>query len=1023
MSNDLHNQIRSTIRRALYGTLGIPMLALPVALAQQTTNQIAAANTQQPVKMEKTVVTGSLIPTAETVGPAPVDLATAETITRLGSADVLHSLKKFTPSLGGNVNVGQEVNNGGFGESNVGIRNLRTLVLLNGRRLGNSSFSNGALVDLNTVPLAAIDRIEVLKDGASALYGSEAIGGVVNIITKKDYTGVEIGGRFGAATGDGTYYEYQASLVGGSANEHSSFTAAAQYYHQDALKTIDRKGASLGFDELRAHNIDPNGVSYISPSFAGKVQEGGSGASFLLNPVYNTPPVFPGHSFSGPTAVADYNAYAVSQNMAAPYLSVGGAHNRLNTTLYGTDTIQSQDRRNVSGTGSHDIFEKRMQVFGEFLFANIDSEGVLAPSPVVGLGTKQANIDIPANNPYNPFGIALGPSAGASGLPPGGPRIRSRFVDSGNRLFDAQTDYYHIVSGLKGDFDNGYGYNAAYNYNRYDQVQFTKNAINGAALDLALQPNGQTDPVTGLPLSKLPGTGPLNVPVYNIFAGSKDAADGRSRSGQNNAATLEGIRTTLFQTGKSEEWDAIGSITGTPFDLPGGKLAFAVGGGFTSEALSVDFDGLTRIGKVPGLNAALPTHGRRDSWAGFIEVRIPITGPDMNIPGLRSLEVTAAGRYESFDPGGDSKVPKVGLRWQPLDEQVTLRGTYSQSFVAPTTFQLFGGTAVNVPAIAVPAITGDGTSLAFTQEYTSNLSNKDLKPVDAENYGFGIVFSPKFIKGLTLSVDYYHIKTKNDIFRVSQQDMVNDLNANGSNSKWVTYFSKADGSRITTPGPWQASDADWGNLQVPLLNGAEQKTHGLDLAASYNLPTDNYGALTFYANANVLFDYKYKDPVVGGPFPYNGQYTDAAEGTAGAQGTLPDYIINTGVTWEYPIRKDSVALTVSATYIPEVRALGSLHQSNLAFEAAFDDLLNDFTLDGSTWKVESWYKIDMQLSYELGKHKETKDWYDATRLTIGCNNITDNKPPLIAGAFEDNTDKSTYDILGRFVYFEVSKKF
>src|SRR6266568_4145815 len=159
------------------------------------------------------------------------------------------------------------------------------------------------------------------------------------------------------------------------------------------------------------------------------------------------------------------------------------------------------------------------------------------------------------------------------------------------RLFDAQTDYYHIVTGLKGDFDNGYTYNAAYNYNRYDQVQFTRNAINGAALDLALQPNGQTDPATGLPLSKLPSTGPLNVPVYNIFAGSKDAADGRSRSGQNNAATLEGIRTTLFQSGTSEEWDASGSITGTPFDLPGGQLGFAVGGGFFSEGLLVDFDG------------------------------------------------------------------------------------------------------------------------------------------------------------------------------------------------------------------------------------------------------------------------------------------------------------------------------------------------------------------------------------------------------------------------------------------------
>src|SRR6266480_4086162 len=140
MSNDLHNQIRSTIRRALYCTLGIPMLALPVALAQQATNQTAAATGEKPLKMEKTVVTGSLIPTAETVGPAPVDIVSAEKIQQVGSQDVLATLKALNPGFAGNGNVGQTINNGGFGEANVLLRNLSTLVLVNGRRLGNSAF-------------------------------------------------------------------------------------------------------------------------------------------------------------------------------------------------------------------------------------------------------------------------------------------------------------------------------------------------------------------------------------------------------------------------------------------------------------------------------------------------------------------------------------------------------------------------------------------------------------------------------------------------------------------------------------------------------------------------------------------------------------------------------------------------------------------------------------------------------------------------------------------------------------------
>lgn len=1015
------------------GGVGLVLLCVN-APAQDTTNTTA---------LPAVIVTGSMIPTAETVGPSPVAVVSAEKIQSLGSADILQSLKKVEPSLSGNLNVGQEVNNGGFGESTVAIRNQRTLVLLNGHRLGNSSFSNGQLVDLNTIPLAAIERVEVLKDGASALYGSEAIGGVVNIITKKEFSGVEIGGRYGAATGKGNYYEAQASIVGGTATERSWFMAAAQYYHQDPLKSTDRKPASLGVIELADKGVTP--PSYMSPSFTTRIDEGdyyilagspvaAGGSSY--NPAMTTPPVTPGTPYPTLAAymTANPNVYiplantpigqAMDSRLIYPNVVIdpdnypGGGYPLgayygypvLDTKQFGTHSIQSQDRRNFFGSGGHQLFGKEMEVYGDFLYANIESEGVLAPSPVTGLAAKQSNINIPANNPYNPFQIALGPLAGASGLPPVAPRVRSRFVDSGNRLFDAQTDYYHFVGGLKGEFDSGWGYNGAFTYNRYDQIQYTRNAINGAALDLALQPNGQFNS-SGLPLSQLPGVSGQNVPVYNIFG----------TGGVNSQETLNAIKTTLFQSGVSEQWDAGGVITGTPLDLPGGKLGVAFGGGFSSESLETDFDGLTRIGKVPGLNAALPTSGRRDSWAGFVEVRIPVTSPENDIPGLRNLEVTAAGRYETFDPGGDSAVPKVGIRWQPLDEQITIRGTYSQSFVAPTTYELFGGSAVNVPLLGLPLTTNGPNRLR--QEYTSNLSNQDLKPADAENWGVGMVFSPKVIKGLTLSVDYYHIKVENDIFRVSQQSMVNSLNSLGSGSPWTNYFSKADGSRITTTDRNQANDLQWGNLEVPLLNGAETETDGLDLTATYQFKTEKAGNWTFWANANVLLSYQYQDPISGGPYDYNGQYTDAALGIAGAQGTLPDYIINLGLSWEMPIRDDALTFSVNAQYIPPVDSLGSLHPSNLEFENTWDDGLNDYTMSGAAWKVDSWYKIDMQLSYELGKNKQAKSWYDGTRVTVGCNNVTDVTPPLIAGSFEDNTDKSTYDIVGRFIYFEVSKKF
>ncbi|HUK81542.1 MAG TPA: TonB-dependent receptor plug domain-containing protein, partial [Verrucomicrobiae bacterium] len=534
------------------------------------------------MKLKPTLVTGSLIPTAETVGPAPLETISAAQIQKVGATDVSDLVKKLSSSFSGNGNVGQEVDNGGFGEANLLIYNLPTLVLLNGRRLGNSSFSNGQLVDLNTIPLAAIDRIEILKDGSSALYGSAAIGGVVNIITKKNYSGLDLSGRYGGATGKGNYYEEQASYVSGATTDRGEFMVSAQYYHSDPLLTTDRKIAHLSIDQLDNKKLFSG--TYFSPSFPGEAEDNTgryvlSGSPLVTPPagytIYNTPPAPPGppgQTFTGPNAVADYNQAFINAGMDAPYLPADDIF--LNTTKFGVISIQSQDRVNVLAEANYDIIDKQVQFFSTFMYANLESEGNLAPSPMFGLGVKESNISVPSNNVYNPFGIDLGPLAGTNGVPPAAPKIRSRFSDSGNREFDSQTDYYHFVGGLKGEFEAGYTYNAAYTYNEYDQTQFTRNAINGAALDLALQPN--IDPTKAAAgLSQLQGFNGQFVPMYNIFG----------IEGQNDPTTLDAISTTLFQSGKSVDWTADMVLGGTPFELPGGKIGFAVGGGYESASL------------------------------------------------------------------------------------------------------------------------------------------------------------------------------------------------------------------------------------------------------------------------------------------------------------------------------------------------------------------------------------------------------------------------------------------------------
>src|SRR5260221_5203687 len=225
----------------LAGLAGCLTLALP-ALAQDT---------NAPTVMKPTVITGSYIPTAETVGPAPVNTISSMQIQQSGQQDILATLERLDPAFSGSGNIGQVANNFSIngalpsGEANIAIRNLPTLVLLDGQRLPNSALSAGQLVDVNTIPISIIERVEVLKDGASALYGSDAIGGVVNIITKKNWNGTEISGRVGFPTkpSSNDIFERRASIATGASTDNYSFFAGAQYCKMGPLLAKDRKVA------------------------------------------------------------------------------------------------------------------------------------------------------------------------------------------------------------------------------------------------------------------------------------------------------------------------------------------------------------------------------------------------------------------------------------------------------------------------------------------------------------------------------------------------------------------------------------------------------------------------------------------------------------------------------------------------------------------------------------------------------------------------------------------------------------
>lgn len=975
--------------------------------------QAANAPKEQAVTLEKFEVTGSLIKVSEIVGPSPIDIVSDKTIRSSGVTDTAQLLKKFNPGFMGNGNVSTELNNGGGGEANVALRNIQTLVLVNGRRMVSSPFSNGTSVDLNTIPLGMIDRIEILKDGASTAYGSDAIAGVVNIILKKDYNGFEVRAKYGM-TGNRDYTTLGASLIGGVSKDGTSITVGVDYYRNDQLKTNDRKVASLDIAGLTAAGASAALPSYYSGSFSGRV-----GSSILAGsplavgaPGYKATMVTP-PAKTNPNAPAQTLAQLTTAGVYIPISSTplsiaqAGGATLLNTTQYGTASIVPTDRRQVVVAAEREVLGKSLVAFGDVLFAQTVNNGtVLAPSPLAGVGANR--LIIPANNPYNLFGIPIG--LGFTG----DPGVRHRLEEVGNRYADDATDTYRIVAGLKGDINENYRWQVDATYARATATQKILGGANGSVMNQLLTPllnaagTAYVYDSAGKPLSVYTDSAG-NVPVYNYFSVAGFANDPRA---------IQAISTVLYKNGTTELGQVNALVSGTPFELPAGKLGFALGAEYRRETLTSSVDGLFAQGLALGYNAAATfSGGKRATRSASAEFEIPVFGGSYRLPGAYLLNVNLAGRYEKLSTGDTSKVPKAGFKWQPLDRDLTVRGTYAKGFIAPTIFALFGPAQGNSPTFTVPlgTITSSGGAVAgrtVTGQFggnTAELSNPALKPSESVSKTFGLVYSPKEIKGLSLSADYYFVK-QTKVGGIDYTSIYADINAKGSGSKYASAFIFADGSKITSTAPNQVTSVNIGGISVANDPSGEQYTDGLDLGVAYDVPSaimGNYGKATVGANANVLFNFKFHPNPQSGNQQYARQQTGATYGLGGAQGVLPGYKINYYGTWAYR------GFTTSAliSYTPTVIDAGSLF--------AGQGTPNAKTANGKAFEIPSYTTVDLSVGYEF----KGKGWINGLGVVAGVNNAFNKTAPFIPDGNEDNTDKRTYDIIGRFYFLEISKKF
>ncbi|MBI4664511.1 MAG: TonB-dependent receptor [Verrucomicrobia bacterium] len=888
------------LRRAIIGGMSLQLAAVAAF------GQGAAEPTEQ---LKPVVVTGSNIPTAETVGVAPVDVVSIEDIERKGAKTIEQYIKTMPTAVGGG-NYGVSRGNGGDGTAAIALRGIPggTLVLINGRRTApNGRIDNGSNVDLNAIPLAAIERIEILKDGGSAIYGADAIAGVVNLILRKDFNGTEIDASYGNTTSKDAG-EQRYSFITGMAKEGTSVLVGGSFYKANALYSVDR-------DRSRPDLTDPNNTS--GTSNPGRIRTTTPGASSIPSGglVYRGAPGTTG------TATNQYSAFNASTD-------------RFPFPLY-TPAIRPSERYSIFGNAEHELFGENLKFFSEAFYTHTFSYNQFAPTPIVFQNLTTASspngIVIPANNPYNVFGVPVD-------------RMLYRVVEIGPRTETVTANVFRFVSGLKGRIaETDWNWEAAVLYAQDERDEKLGGELSRASLEAAVQ---DTNPAT----------------AFNVFGNQANSAAALSRVGQQ-----------LLTLGQTTLFSVDGKVVNSElFSLPAGPVAAALGGEHREERGETIKDGATTRGDTVGFNSGQGFIGSRDVQSFFAELNIPVFGSGLNYPGLYSFEVTGAFRYDNYSDFGDTWNPKVGVRWQPVDQSLTLRGSYSESFKAPTFDDLYTPLQENFPELRNP-VTG-----VFEQIREFQTGNSLLLPETAINYSAGVVYTPPMVKGLSLGADW---------FRIEQEDVA------GSADQFILDRNFATGGPTTPTAQfanfvvWDPATQTYTTLRAPTLNLSRRIIEGVDLNGSYVLPTQTAGTFTFSALAAYYYRYEQEDIPGSGLRDRLGDFVDPSQGFG--LGSLPRFKGVFSAFWGY----QNLEAGWTANYISSYR----------------DDVAAGFDR-----QVDDWLTFDLQASYQLPYQ---------TKITVGVLNIADEDPPLVNGAFADKYDRDTHELRGRFVYASLNKKF
>jgi outer membrane receptor protein involved in Fe transport len=979
------NELSKAVRMAL--SLGAVAAVGAVGTAQAQDQTASQGQTNQPQTLQTIVVTGSNIRRVdlETANPVvTVDRAQIQASGKVTLGDLIQEL----PSMTGSPQNTRVNNGGGSGSSAANLRGLgtaRTLVLVNGHRVLDQ--------DLNIIPAELVERVEVLNDGASATYGSDAIGGVVNFILRTNYQGAQFSADYGISDRDDGVRK-GASFIFGQTSDKGSILAGVNYNKQEGISSANRE---FSRDAL---------YHYYGYAFATGSSRNPNGRATLLTKDSN------GVDAAAPTAglyggCSSVTRQAGDGSTTGDYRCFSGATDTYNFQLLNFDQTP-QERTNAFFEGTYQLTDN-IQAYLTVFHNKTTSESAIAPLPFDAQSDK---VIISKDSLYNPFGVDFGPST-ANTTPSGGYaqyQFLTRWTGVGQRKGEFARNSDQAFVGLKGTFgQSSWQWDAGFDYGHTGvQIHTVGDLVYNTAFRQAVGPS-MIDPATGNPIcvttpgdasTVIAGCTPLN--IFNQADPAQVALE------QKYVATLF---TNVLNQSRNYHVQANGNL----FSLPAGDMQLAVGADYRKlytnrlvSFLSV-LDPVTSACQVPQSACTAPLRGGYNVKEGYGELFIPIL---KDVPFFKQLNVTVGGRYSKYSLAGSTTNYKLAVEWRPIDD-LLLRGTVQDVFRAPTINDLFagpGGSAppftdpciglsaseltahsnacVNVPANASAQDLQQGLSQTTAVVSGSQFAGVALKPEFGRSFDFGFVYDPHFVPGLSLNVDLWRIYLNNQISSVDANTIAN-ICFNDNTSSFCSLIHRRANGQVD-------------HINSPTINLGRFDTRGVDLGLSYRVPQVSWlpGQFTLTANATYLAQFDNNS----GPGVEGAETFHLAGHFYRGFGSYPRVRGQVGLNW-----KDGPWDASWRTQYIGKETVGSADPNQ--HESA-DGALAAFTIPIPTIVYNN---------VEVGYNIEPIN----TQISLGVDNLFDKQPPIFTqtSVVNGNTDVNTYDTVGRFYWARATVKF